>query len=778
MSVKEIIVFDKLLYSLTESKPPVSASKITDLTKSALKYTKVSKHIVSSVEKFIVNCSPEYKLSGLYVIDSICKAAQKVNTPESNQYPKRFNEKIEPIFSSLKNAPAKDKEKIRRLSTLWKKSPFFSSSSLEKLEKKYLPESSAKGKEKTSDRSSRRDSKKDSDSPEETSSELASDINTTNSEVLNTLAALTKSQPVPAIVNHPQSAGNVELMSAILQAQGVSQEQLISVIMNAQQLQQQNIPLPSQNVLAAGSPFNCNEEDSKSLSSQLQMLSSVLLPNTQIANQQTVGQTGSVNPTSWMNANNNAANVTGTPTNDSFAAFQNLMNIQSGNLLGLNQTAPTSNFNSSENLTNSQSNFSKVEEKGKSKFSDPGDPPYCKEAEFGVDVPPNHIKVLSRTLYVGCVNKEATKENLRSTFEEYGKVQSVTINYDKYHAFIKMGTRDEALNAHKNLQSKLVGESCYLRVKWGVGFGPRDKFDFEKGESILPIDALTLADKNTMEKSARGGGKCLSQYVMEEPDLGNPLIDSAHGTPSYPPNHETIVRQQKMLQAQQPQFVQQTQPGFKKFNNNMGFNNKNSQNNATFQKNNNNLKQNYNNFQNPKNFPMPKRPNNGGFKNLIEGGKISNFGMNNNGEKPSFKNIAQGADGLKPHMGARGNANSSPDLMMKKNFHYAAQQNFLQQQQQMQQNFFGNPADNYQNYQNFNNFGEDDFNSNVKVLGGGGGSGNLGRGGNVEESGYFYDGMLDNTKKRLNNEFMNQESHNDVKVLGKGNAGYKKARVD
>ena len=48
-------------------------AKMTAITKGAIRAIKFYKHIVQSVEKFIQKCKPEYKIPGLYVIDSIVR---------------------------------------------------------------------------------------------------------------------------------------------------------------------------------------------------------------------------------------------------------------------------------------------------------------------------------------------------------------------------------------------------------------------------------------------------------------------------------------------------------------------------------------------------------------------------------------------------------------------------------------------------------------------------------------------------------------------------------
>ena len=65
--------FNHEMSSLYEQKPPISKAKMTAITKGAIRAIKFYKHVVQSVEKFIQKCKPEYKIPGLYVIDSIVR---------------------------------------------------------------------------------------------------------------------------------------------------------------------------------------------------------------------------------------------------------------------------------------------------------------------------------------------------------------------------------------------------------------------------------------------------------------------------------------------------------------------------------------------------------------------------------------------------------------------------------------------------------------------------------------------------------------------------------
>jgi protein NRD1 len=127
--------------------------------------------------------------------------------------------------------------------------------------------------------------------------------------------------------------------------------------------------------------------------------------------------------------------------------------------------------------------------------------------------------VLSRTLFVGGVT--SSESHLRSLFGQFGIVQTCIVNVDKRHAFIKMVTRQDAVQARDGMESYRTGE-MQLRTRWGVGFGPRDCSDYQTGVSIIPVERLTEADRKwmlTAEYGGTGGRQIESGMVVEEPDI-------------------------------------------------------------------------------------------------------------------------------------------------------------------------------------------------------------------------------------------------------------------
>ncbi|GJJ76898.1 protein NRD1 [Entomortierella parvispora] len=142
---QEVTDFNKELYSLFDSKS-ASASKIERITKMAIKSAKHYKNIVYLTEKFITRCVPEYKLTGLYVLDSICRTSHSIKQKGSGgsltgaEYVGRFEKNIEALFAEFcKVQEDKEKEKVKRVVEIWDRSSTFSTSVVENIRKTYFP---------------------------------------------------------------------------------------------------------------------------------------------------------------------------------------------------------------------------------------------------------------------------------------------------------------------------------------------------------------------------------------------------------------------------------------------------------------------------------------------------------------------------------------------------------------------------------------------------------------------------------------------------------------
>ncbi|XP_035023861.2 SR-related and CTD-associated factor 8 isoform X2 [Hippoglossus stenolepis] len=131
--MEAVKAFNNELYSLNEYKPPISKAKMTQITKSGIKAIKFYKHVVQSVEKFVQKCKPEYKVPGLYVIDSIVRQSRHQFGTEKDVFAPRFSKNIIPTFQHLYRCPSDDKSKIVRVLNLWQKNAVFKSDIIQPL---------------------------------------------------------------------------------------------------------------------------------------------------------------------------------------------------------------------------------------------------------------------------------------------------------------------------------------------------------------------------------------------------------------------------------------------------------------------------------------------------------------------------------------------------------------------------------------------------------------------------------------------------------------------
>lgn len=148
-----------------------------------------------------------------------------------------------------------------------------------------------------------------------------------------------------------------------------------------------------------------------------------------------------------------------------------------------------------------------------------------KNVYFDNTLPPDHIRVFSRTLFVGGAN--GSQQEISELFGRFGEVASCIPNREKRHAFVKMTTREHTLNAKAGVEALQNANdretmSVARQTKWGVGFGPRECFDYQKGESVIPIGRLTEADMKwmlTAEYGGTGGQQLEAGMAIEEPDI-------------------------------------------------------------------------------------------------------------------------------------------------------------------------------------------------------------------------------------------------------------------
>lgn len=131
--MEAVRAFNNELSSLYETRPPISRAKMANVTKCAIKAIKFYKHVVQSVEKFILKCKPEYKVPGLYVIDSIVRQSRHQFGQEKDVFAPRFTKNIVATFQNLLKCPAEERSKVVRVLNLWQKNSVFLSEVIQPL---------------------------------------------------------------------------------------------------------------------------------------------------------------------------------------------------------------------------------------------------------------------------------------------------------------------------------------------------------------------------------------------------------------------------------------------------------------------------------------------------------------------------------------------------------------------------------------------------------------------------------------------------------------------
>lgn len=93
--------------------------------------------------------------------------------------------------------------------------------------------------------------------------------------------------------------------------------------------------------------------------------------------------------------------------------------------------------------------------------------PHYRPRNVGFDqtLPQGSLKVLSRTLFMGGVPRSMGERELAAVLRPYAEVQSIILNSDRKHAFVKVYSRREA---EQVITSFNKDNSLPLRTRWGL----------------------------------------------------------------------------------------------------------------------------------------------------------------------------------------------------------------------------------------------------------------------------------------------------------------------
>ena len=80
-----------------------------------------------------MQCKPEYKVPGLYVIDSIVRQSRHQFGIDKDVFAPRFAKNMQLTFLNLLKCPPEDKSKVIRVLNLWQKNSVFPSEVIQPL---------------------------------------------------------------------------------------------------------------------------------------------------------------------------------------------------------------------------------------------------------------------------------------------------------------------------------------------------------------------------------------------------------------------------------------------------------------------------------------------------------------------------------------------------------------------------------------------------------------------------------------------------------------------
>lgn len=91
---------------------------------------------------------------------------------------------------------------------------------------------------------------------------------------------------------------------------------------------------------------------------------------------------------------------------------------------------------------------------------------------------------------------------------------------------------------------------------WGCGYGPKEYFDYNSGETVFPIGRMTDTEKRIISCSSRGGGPIVGGMIVEEPDFGWPQKgevchgEYARGQVPHAPGYQQVLALREWFKSQ------------------------------------------------------------------------------------------------------------------------------------------------------------------------------------------------------------------------------------
>merc|ERR1711937_503486 len=116
----------------------MTKAKMNKIMHCAMKSKTTVKKIIHSVEKFIVKCDHEYKLSGLYIMDMIVRTFKKKYKLEFKIMQDRFGKGLPQIIDAVWEGTKYDEvasQKVKKVLGIWHKESIFLPSAMQSCDK-------------------------------------------------------------------------------------------------------------------------------------------------------------------------------------------------------------------------------------------------------------------------------------------------------------------------------------------------------------------------------------------------------------------------------------------------------------------------------------------------------------------------------------------------------------------------------------------------------------------------------------------------------------------
>ncbi|KAL5289297.1 nrd-1 family protein [Megaselia abdita] len=426
------------------------------LTKAAMRAIKMYKHVVQSVEKFILKCKPEYKVPGLYVIDSIVRQSRHQFGAEKDVFAPRFARNIQATFANLFRCSPEDKSRIIRVLNLWQKNNVFAPETISPLFDLADPNHPIHQQMQPSVGGVSLDHS--TNGHLNTSGGLDSSMNNSGGEDKLTSLPEISGNNLSQLLKDPNVLRQLQTLQNFTKFKPDDKQQ------NAMRPGDESYEKHIQNVLMAGGE---NLDASKEVEFVSEEKSIEII--------------------------NLDGNDSRSPSQDRYKRRRSQSRSRSGSRTRDRRRRRT--HSRSRSPRSSRRRSSRDRDRNKEKERE-------KEREYererrrkGLpDIKKEHLSVCSTTLWIGHLSKLVQEEELSDTFSKYGEIVSINMIIPRGCAFIVMDRRQDAYKAMSGLKNyKLQGRA--ITISWAAGKGVKSKewkdyWDLDLGVTYIPWNKL------------------------------------------------------------------------------------------------------------------------------------------------------------------------------------------------------------------------------------------------------------------------------------------------